>query len=116
METQEKKTYLTSTVRNHKGQIVATLAINREFNIGLSFRNEIDRIEKSQRAEDIAKIRADRAKTVKIPDRWITPNIFTARKSKSPVASLMEIRLSVAVQQAAERLRNRAERYFSKEN
>lgn len=106
-------THLFSHIRNHSGHIVATLAINRQLQIGGMFRNPKDKISR-KRGLKVAALRSDLGNTLTIPDRWLTPQAFAKNRASSslPFTDLLEVRLATVVQEEAERLRERATRYF----
>lgn len=106
--------HLYQHLRDANGHIIATLAINKNRNIGMAIHNELDKANRRQRALLIASARADEAKGIHIPDRWVTPKKFTERRSKSPVANLLAVKLSVLLQEEAEKLMQRADSYFKK--
>lgn len=108
------QTHLFQHLRDEHGHIVATLAINKDRNIGMAIHNEMDKANRRKRALAIASARADEVKDIHIPDRWITPKKFTERRSKSPVANLLAVRISVLLQEEAEKLMQRADSYFKK--
>ena len=105
--------HLFSHIRNQDGHIVATLAINGEFSVGGMFRNPKDKISR-KRGLEVAALRSDESKALRVPDRWVTPQFFAKNKRNSslPLTDLLEVPLAALVQQEAEKLHERAKRFF----
>lgn len=106
--------HLFSHIRNEHGHIVATLALNKDFQLGVVVRNPKDKTISRKRALKISAIRSDKQSYIKLPDRWITPYTFVKDRENStvPFTDLLAIPLSSLIDEEYHRLVERGKKYF----